>query len=647
MPFGPTLKRENDDNFAVNFSIHSQKQPTLHVCPVSSSNEPIVDMSQIVKIPYRTGDVFHVEVDKLRGVHAYWYTVDGVQQKVVLDPWAKYVQEDENLGHVGLVGVDKDFEWGDEEYGHALEDVVIYECNIGRMGGYKGVKEKIWYFKDLGINAVEFLPMFQFSESGGGVWGYCPINFFSPHCKYATGSDVVNAAREFKELVRELHRNNIEVYLDVVYNHTENRNNMFSQFGVTDEYYIMQTDEDGSRKYGNMSGCGNTFSPNSPMMSQVIIESLRWWVSEYHVDGFRFDAGGVFCRSEDGTPVKNPAVIKAISKDPVLSGCKLFVEPWDAGDSVGSPNFLSGKFPEGDYWFEWNPVWRDAARKFIRGDEKSARPFCKALRGSMRMYHKRKHGSLHSVNYVCSHDGFCLSDLVSYQKRTNKDGYPEDTSFNCGHEGALEGKDSEKLDAVRALRNRQMRNLVLALFLSRGIPMISMGDEYGVNHNGNNNMWKYDGPSSYLDTTKNAQSSHDNFFRFVKGMIKIRNSLFVLRGKDFWGDSIVFGWLNHLGKPLAPHSPKAKKKLKTKLLVCFVARHKAKKEKIYAAFNMDDKSAKVKLPSNGKWHILVDIAAASPNDFREEVLGGNFDGDYITEHELIPRSSIVLISDES
>lgn len=438
-------------------------------------------------------------------------------------------------------------------------------------------------------NEYDLLEQQEPTKRKGNMWGYSPLSFFSPMNRYASHPD--GAAVEVKTFVRECHAAEIEVFLDVVYNHTGNAGCPLHFLRVQPDFYMGEGEQD-SFQHVNISGCGNTLSPNSPLMTQMIVQSLRWWVSEYHIDGFRLDAAGIFCRDPLSTPMKQPPILDHICADPVLRNVKLIVEGWDAGDAVGSPNMLLGHFPRGDRFCEWNPAWRDATRRFFRGDG-AARAFCKAMRGSPDMFcngkgasQMRPFGAGHGVNFISCHDGFCLADVVSFEKRRNNDGYDE-VSFNCGKEGVTDNK------AVWAERAKQVRNMVFALAVSRGVPMIHQGDEFGFSKMGNSNTWN--DPKFYaaqLPENPRKVRNFEQLVLFVKRMLNLRRELPQLNGLDFH-DNVV--WLDQHGKPRSSRKRNDGCSRKGGL-VAFWNRRTLKGKYIYVGINRTVDDLTVQLP---------------------------------------------------
>ncbi|RYR47540.1 hypothetical protein Ahy_A07g033472 isoform B [Arachis hypogaea] len=501
----------------INFAIFSQNATAVTLClvPPESGSMDALDgsMIELALDPRlnKTGDVWHICIEDLpRSNVLYGYRIDGPQDWgkghrfdsniVLVDPYAKLIEGRRYFGDISMklfkfLGTyDFDslpFDWG-ENYklpNIPEKDLVIYEMNVRAFtsdessglennirGSYLGVIEKIPHLLELGINAVELLPVFEFDELEFqrrpnprdhmiNTWGYSTINFFSPMSRYASaGGGPVNASREFKLMVKALHSAGIEVILDVVYNHTneaDDPNPYTTSFrGIDNKVYYM-LDNDGQLL--NYSGCGNTLNCNHPVVMELILDSLRHWVTEYHVDGFRFDLASVLCRGTDGSPLNAPPLIRAIAKDAVLSRCKIIAEPWDCGGL-----YLVGSFPNWDRWAEWNGKYRDDLRKFFKGDAGMKGSFATRVAGSSDLYKVNNRRPYHSINFVIAHDGFTLYDLVSYNCKHNEangeggmDGSNDNFSWNCGFEGETDDA------SIKALRSRQMKNFHLALMISQ------------------------------------------------------------------------------------------------------------------------------------------------------------------------------------
>ena len=427
------------------------------------------------------------------------------------------------------------YDWeGDQPLHRPASQTIVYEMHVrgftkhpssgrpeGTRGTYAGVIEKIPYLRDLGITAVELLPVFQFDAldcPAGHVnyWGYAPVSFFAPHQAYSSRQDPSGPVDEFRDMVKALHRAGVEVILDVVFNHTAEGDHRgpticFRGFENT-SYYIL---ENNKTRYANYTGCGNTLNGNHPIVRRLILDSLRYWVSEMHVDGFRFDLASILTRDENGRPMPNPPVLWDIESDPMLAGTKLIADAWDAAGLYQVGQFI------GDAWKEWNGRFRDDVRDFLRGENGSVGRVADRLLGSPGVYGHKQLGAEQSVNFVTCHDGFTLNDLVSYNDKHNdangegnRDGASDNRSWNCGVEGPT--RDPE----VERLRTRQVKNFLTLTTLSLGVPMLLMGDEVRHTQRGNNNAYCQDDETSWFDWT--LLTTHANVHRFTRLLLARR-----------------------------------------------------------------------------------------------------------------------------
>ncbi len=474
----------------------------------------------------RTDHYWHAFVPRLKPGQIYGYRVFGLMepsqglrfdvQRVLLDPYGRaiWIPKDYDRRRIVEPGgstaaspksVVADlwrYDWEDDTPPrHPFSRTVIYEMHVrgftqnpnskvhpNRRGHYAGVIEKIPYLEDLGVTAVELLPVFQFDDQDAppglrNYWGYAPMSFFVPHAGFTVGSGPMAPLDEFRDMVKALHRAGIEVILDVVYNHTAEGNETGPTFCyrglANDVYYILESDRS---RYVNHSGCGNTLNANHPVVRRMILDSLRYWVKEMHVDGFRFDLASVLARDRSGQFLVDPPALWDIETDPFLAGVKLIAEPWDPGGLYQVGSFI------GDRWMEWNGRFRDDVRRFLKGEEDSVSGFASRLLGSPDLYGHEDREPEQSVNFVTCHDGFTLNDLVSYNgkhnesnREHNRDGMDHNLSWNCGAEGPTEDREIERL------RNRQVKNFLTATLLSLGTPMLLMGDEFLRTQLGNNN----------------------------------------------------------------------------------------------------------------------------------------------------------------
>lgn len=519
---------------------------------------------------YKIGDVYSMIVYDLNVEDfEYAYRIDGPNKpkkgllfdknNVLLDPYARVVagqriwgERKQGAYHARVL---KDiFDWGERKQSHKdLCDLVIYELHVRgftqhpsskvkHRGTFEGLREKIPYLKELGVNAVELMPIFEFDETMNArevngqklleYWGYNTVSFFAPNTSYIAQDEYNQEGTELKELIKELHENHIEVILDVVFNHTAEGNEkgpVFCFKGMDNNLYYMLT-PDGN--YYNFSGCGNTLNCNHPIVRQMILECLRYWTVSYRVDGFRFDLASILGRNANGSPMNNPPLLESLANDPVLSNVKLIAEAWDAGGL-----YQVGSFPAGRRWAEWNGKYRDTMRGYLKGENWEAWNAAWRICGSGDMYggltvndNRDYVGYNSSINFFTCHDGFTLYDLYSYNDKHNEnngwnntDGTNDNRSWNCGAEG--DTSDPE----VLKLRYRMIRNACALLMCSRGTPMFLAGDEFGNTQYGNNNSYCQDNEISWLDWT--CLEKNRDLFEFFKFMIAYRHKHAVIRKK--------------------------------------------------------------------------------------------------------------------
>lgn len=535
----------------VNFTVYSYGATSCELLLYKRMEE---EPYAVLKFPenYKIGKVYSMIVFGLNiQDFEYAYRLDGPyapqegllfdKKNVLLDIYAKAVtgqaewgkQRKKNSIYKARV-VRDDFDWG--ENGQPLipmEDLIIYEMHVRGFsrhassgvaypGTFAGLKEKIPYLKELGINAVELMPIFEFDEmkdyrevDGKPVmnyWGYNTVSFFAPNTRYTAAKEYNREGTELKELIRELHENGMECILDVVFNHTAEGNELgpcFSFKGFDNNIYYLLT-PDGH--YYNFSGCGNTMNCNHPIVHQMILECLRYWTTAYHVDGFRFDLASILGRNEDGSPMSKPPLLQSLAFDPILGTVKLIAEAWDAGGL-----YQVGSFPAWNRWVEWNGRYRDDMRDFLKGDYGMWQVAASRITGSKDIYDPRFRGENASVNFITCHDGFTLWDLYSYNQKHNEangwnntDGADDNRSWNCGAEG--ETQDEE----ILTLRRRLAMNAFAVLMCSRGTPMFFAGDEFLNSQKGNNNTYCQDNEISWLDWTDQVKNKeHFDFCRFM------------------------------------------------------------------------------------------------------------------------------------
>lgn len=538
-----------------------------------------------IRIPdnYRIGSTYSIFVYGLNiEDFEYAYQFDGPYDErmghrfnkdtILLDPYARAVTEQRNWGekfekeHIYKARVvENNFDWGAKrQLENNLEDLIIYEMHVRGFtmdpssgvtarGTFEGIREKIPYLKELGVNAVELMPIFEFDEMDSArvhdgkqlldYWGYNTVCFFAPNTSYSYVQEHNHEGDELKRLIRELHENQIEVILDVVFNHTAEGNEMgpsFSFKGIDNKVYYMLT-PDGY--YYNFSGCGNTVNCNHPIVSRFIIDCLRYWAIEYRVDGFRFDLATILGRDQSGAPMEKPPLLEAMAFDTVLSGVKLIAEAWDAGGL-----YQVGSFPSWSRWAEWNGRYRDDMRRFLKSDDGMAPAAVARMTGSTDIYDPAYRGKSASVNFLTCHDGFTLYDLYSYNTKHNEangwdnsDGDNNGNSWNCGQEG-------ETQDAgIEALRRKMVKNAFATLLCSRGPAMFFAGDEFCNTQYGNNNAYCQDNEISWLDWTR--KDTYRDVFSFASFMIHFRKEHPVLRKPTAPADCGYADITFHHGRP--------------------------------------------------------------------------------------------------
>lgn len=546
----------------VNFSVYSKNSTLIELLLFEHADDS--DPAAVIRLDrlkHRTYHYWHAFIPGIRPGQIYAYRAHGPfdpamgfrfdPQKLLLDPYGRAVavpsgydrkaasEPGDNRGcAMKSVVVDtRDYDWeGDSPLKLPFDRTIIYELHVRgftahpssgvaaeKRGTFSGLIEKIPYLQDLGITAVELMPIFQFDPFDAPLghvnyWGYCPVSFFAPHMAYSSDPTPTGALNELRDMVKALHRAGIEVILDVVFNHTaegDHTGPTLSLKGLENSvYYIL--DEDRSR-YANYTGTGNTLNANQPIVRRMIVDSLRHWVREMHVDGFRFDLASILCRDEKGEPLESPPVIWDIESDPILAGTKLIAEAWDAGGLYQVGTFV------GDTWQEWNGRFRDDVRAFVKGDAGFVTRFASRLLGSPDIYSHEEREPEQSINFVTCHDGLTLNDLVSYDRKhneaneeDNRDGSDDNRSWNCGVEGPTDDPEIERL------RNRQIKNFLALNQLALGTPMVLMGDEMRRTQLGNNNAYCQDNELSWLDWS--LLEKHGDIHRFLKQLIHHRSA---------------------------------------------------------------------------------------------------------------------------
>ena len=676
-PLGPTLTPDG-----VNFSIFSAHATNIEI--VLFDHADAQQQARVIKLDptiNRTSHYWHIFVPGISAGQLYGYRVDGPAEassgnrfdfdKVLIDPYGKSVSVGHNYSReaasrpgdnaaTSMKSVVADmsaYDWeGDRPLKHSFRATVIYEMHVAgftrhlnsgvtetKRGTYLGLVEKIPYLQYLGITAVELLPVFQFDiqDAAPGLdnyWGYGPVSFFAPHLGYSTCNDPLVCLDEFRTMVKALHRAGIEVILDVVYNHTgegdENGPTLCFRGLENSFYYILERDR---TKYANYTGAGNTLKANHSVVKRLILDSLKYWASEMHVDGFRFDLASVFSRDESGKPMLNPPIIWEIDSDPVLAGTKLIAEAWDSGGL-----YQVGSFGH-DKWKEWNGKYRDDIRSFVKGGENTTLKLRERISGSPDLYQEYDQHAGQSINFVTCHDGFTLNDLVSYDakhneanRESNKDGTNANLSWNCGIEGPTAN------DGIEHLRMQQIRNLLALTLLSVGTPMLLMGDEVCRTQLGNNNAYCQNNETSWFDWSL-CQTNAD-VLRFVRQIIHLRLH-FVEKGKR--GQTTLEDYLSksriewHGVKIGMPDWGRSSHSLALSL------HNLAGTQVRYIAINAYWEPLEFALPpvadsANGGWRRAMDTSLPTPDDIAEGAKGSRVGG---PSYRVNPRSIIMLHSD--
>lgn len=564
-PLGATITHQGI-NFSI-FSRHAEK-----VTLIIEFDEVINTVREEITLnprKHRTGNIWHALLAGQYSSLRYGYRIDGPfdpkgsghsydKRLILIDPYAKELRsppwgEARNcLGNRPCCLLeDQLYDWeGDRPLNRPLEDSIIYEMHvrgftrhpsaqINYPGTFKGVIEKIPYLQELGITAVELMPVTEFDENGSSFtnpttgeklknyWGYSPLSFFAPKTGYS--SDPHRPLDEFRDMVKALHKAGIEVILDIVYNHTAeggDGGNTYSFRGIDNTIYYLL--DPWTKAYLNFSGCGNTCNCNHPIVRSLIMDALRWWVIHMHVDGFRFDLASILGRDQSGNVLANPPMVEMIAEDPVLADSKIIAEAWDAAGL-----YQVGHFSEHHRWAEWNGRFRDDVRAFMCGHPGMVAPLATRIAGSSDLFQHSGRRPCNSINFITSHDGFTLYDLVSYNHKhnemngeDNRDGENNNISWNSGVEGETDHPE------IIALRRRRIRSMAVILFLSQGVPMMVAGDEFARSQQGNNNAWCQDSEISWIDWQ--FLDNHSEQFRFFKKLISLRRNHPVFRRKDFF-----------------------------------------------------------------------------------------------------------------
>ncbi|MDO4586632.1 MAG: glycogen debranching protein GlgX [Planctomycetia bacterium] len=622
---------------------------------------------------HRWGDVWSLLVPGIKPGQLYHFQLDGPynpdqgyrfnSQARLIDPYAKALCGDFLTSTDGIIRppkcvvIDDNFDWsGDQHVCRNLSESIIYELhvrgftyskssNVLSPGTYSGLIEKIPYLQSLGITAVELMPVHEFPQnepdgtfsSHQNYWGYDPLAFFAPHRGYAKSPVPGAQVNEFKEMVKAFHQAGIEVILDVVFNHTNEGNEKgptFSFKGIENRCYYM-LDENGC--YRNYSGCGNTVNGNHPLTRSLIFDCLRYWVCNYHIDGFRFDLASILSRDRNGNLVANPPLLETISEDPMLADTKIIAEAWDAAGAYQVGSFGSKR------WAEWNGRYRDDVRRFWRGDPSTLGSLATRMAGSSDLYQANGRGPFCSINFITSHDGFTLNDLVSYNYKHNeengegnRDGDNNNFSCNYGVEGPTSKAD------IEAIRTRQIKNFLTTLFFSQGVPMIVAGDEVRRTQRGNNNAYCQNSPISWFDWTLIAKN--EDILRFFRTVVEFRKKEPSLRQRTFLSGQPRFpgglpdiSWFGRQGGNVDWGNPHLNS------LVCLIAAvdktdltDEASRFHLLLMMNSSWEPQDFYFPAICQhpafhWRLFIDSAADSPNDIFPD-----FDGEKAVLEKPVP-----------
>jgi isoamylase len=661
LPLGATVVRGG-----VNFSLFAKNTAAITlVIFLPDDAAPFLEFPLDPRF-HKTGDVWHCLLSGLDpGIH-YGYRVN--QGKVLLDPYGKAVWGRPQWGErsdAGLrsVVVDDRFAWEhDQPLAIPLADSVIYEMHVRGFtkhsssgvhvpGTFLGLTDKIPYLKNLGITAVELLPVVEFDETANvrsdpatgtrllDYWGYNPLSFFAPKPDYSSAAQPLSAVAEFKEMVQRFHTAGIEVILDVVFNHTGEGSPAgptISWRGIDDQTYYLQDPQSG--QYLDYSGCGNTLNCNHPVVRNQIVDCLHYWVTEMHVDGFRFDLASILGRGRDGNVLANPPLLEQIAGDPILAGTKLIAEAWDAAGL-----YQVGSFPAWGRWAEWNGKFRDDIRRFIKGDPGMVAALATRLAGSSDLYQNSGRQPFHSINFVTCHDGFTLADMVSYNGKHNqrngeddRDGSNDNFSWNCGQEGPATDPEVQKL------REQQVRNVAALLLLSHGTPMLLAGDEIGHSQGGNNNAYCQDNELSWMDWR--LEDSNQGLLRFFRNLIRFRRAHAILRRDNFVPDTghreTIMRWGGR-----EPDSPDWSHESRLLSLHLGEAPSDTASEQIYLIANAHWEAAECGLPrlTGSEWRRFADTSLTSPDDIADDGMEAAIPQD---RYCVNPRSLLILVSKE-
>jgi len=689
LPIGGTHQQGDGVNFVL-FSRHATRvHLELYQHPDDSSPTRSIDLDPM---RHRTGDIWHVWVRGIPVGQLYGYRIEGPYlpeeghrfnpHKLLLDPYARAIAGVRNWDFVAARGYDSSskltdlsistvdnagitpkciftsdhFDWEtDSPPKHSASDTVIYETHVRgftihpssgvvRPGTFAGLTEKIPYLQGLGVTAIELMPVLEFNENESqrlnpitgeklkNYWGYNPVAYFAPKQSYSFEGLHWRQTVEFREMVKAFHRAGIEVILDIVLNHTAENDELGPTIclrGIENSiFYMLQ--EDRRRYYKDFTGVGNTLNANHPVVREFVTSVLRYWVMNMHVDGFRFDLASVLGRDEHGNILRDAPLLEGIAEDPILRDVKIIAEAWDAGGAYQVGDFSTKR------WTEWNGRFRDDVRRFWTGDPGMMGLFANRICGSSDLYRGSGKGPGNSLNFVTSHDGFTLNDLVSYKQKHNhengefnRDGTDANYSDNCGVEGPSQDPD------VESIRSRLIKNFLLTLFISRGVPMLLGGDEFRRTQRGNNNAYCQDNEVSWFDWS--LPEKHKEIERFTRGMIAFRRAHPVLRRETFYADEDI-KWFGPNGAP--PDWADQRQKS----FACLILGQT--EPDLFLLFNADTRSVDFSIPAvlTGKiWRLAVDTSRSAPDDLFDPGKEASLQGQIGFRVE--PRSSVILLTD--
>ncbi len=661
LPLGTVILPEG-----INFAVFSRRATAVQLVLFPEDDSGAVQEISLDPSRHRSGDVWHILLLGAKPGIRYGYRMDRQPNsspqldrfdpaKILIDPYCRALSPGP-MKQRRCLAIDSSFPWRD---GRRLEihpaETIIYELHVRGFtqhpssgveypGTYRGLTEKIPYLKDLGITAVELMPVAEFDERGNprsdpesgkplsNFWGYDPLAFFAPKASYSSDPREGGQVREFQQMVQAFHEAGIEVILDVVFNHTGEWGEdgfSYSFKGIDNQAYYLTDPQSG--RYHDFSGCGNTVNCNQPAVRDLIVDCLRYWVTEMQVDGFRFDQASILARGSNGEPLKSPPLLERIAADPVLAGTKLIAEAWDAAGL-----YQVGSFPDWGRWAEWNGKFRDDLRRFVKGDPGMTSALASRLSGSPDLYRDSGRPPFHSINFITCHDGFTLADLVSFNQKHNlsngegnRDGSDCNHSWNCGEEGSTSSAQ------VLALRRRQVRNLATLMMLSQGVPMVLAGDEMGRTQQGNNNAYCHDNQISWIDWS--LLHENQGLHRFFRLLIGFRKSCPLLRSRSYAGGDEAAWHGVQLDQPDFSSRSQC-------LAMHLKSPHCGREIHLIAHAGPQSRAFELPVPQQSRqWHRFIDTSLQSPLDICEDGSLSQLEDQCLYAAE--PFSTVVLIGE--